>query len=253
MIKPWLYTGWIMHQRQRPVVNRFRYPALFVCVPLSRWHEARAGALRVEQPGLLSLHSKDHGARDGSPLLPWIRQLLATAGIHGADGEVWLSCFPRILGYVFNPVSFWYCENQAGHLIAVLAEVNNTFGERHLYLLAHEDQRPIQNDDWLTAQKVFHVSPFCAVAGYYRFQFRCATERRSVRIDYCDEAGVLIHTAITGSPQALTAANVLRTWLGQPWFTLGVMLRIHWQALRLWRKRVPFFRKPAPPLSTLSR
>jgi DUF1365 family protein len=114
----------------------------------------------------LMIRSRDYGPRDGSPLLPWIRQQLATAGLP-ADGEVWLQTFPRVFGYAFNPVSFWYCHDSHGQLIAVLADVNNTFGEHHAYLLANPMAAP-SSTAALSCRKLLHVSPFCQVAGHYR-------------------------------------------------------------------------------------
>ncbi|HJS38938.1 MAG TPA: DUF1365 domain-containing protein, partial [Burkholderiales bacterium] len=127
-----IVSGTVMHRRLRPVEHRFAYRVFFLRLPLTRLAEA---ALPVNRPGLASFHFRDHGARDGTHPLAWIRGVLAREGIE-ADGEVWLHCFPRVLGYVFNPVSFWFCEDREGKLRAVLAEVNNTFGERHSYLLA---------------------------------------------------------------------------------------------------------------------
>ena len=167
-----LLTGHVMHRRLRPVAHHFAYRVFFLRLPLTRLEDA---GIAVNRPGLCSFHYRDHGARDGSHPLAWIRQLLAREGIE-ADGEVWLHCFPRVLGYVFNPVSFWFCEDRNGRLQAVLAEVNNTFGEHHSYLLAHPDRRPIETGDALSARKAFHVSPFCEVEGGYAFQFRVGAQ-----------------------------------------------------------------------------
>ena len=224
-----------MHRRLRPVQNHFSYGVFFLRLPLSRLAEA---GIAINRPALCSFHYRDHGARDGSHPLAWIRALLAREGIE-ADGEIWLQCFPRVLGYVFNPVSFWFCEDRAGRLKAVLAEVNNTFGERHSYLLSAEGA--------LEARKVFHVSPFFPVAGHYRFRFDESASRRLARIDYFDEAGPLLFTSISGQPQPLTRARLAAACLTHPFMTFAIVARIHWQALRLWLKRVPFFTKPAAP------
>jgi uncharacterized protein len=230
-----LLTGRVMHRRLRPVQHHFSYGVFFLRLPLTRLQEA---GIAINRPALCSFHFRDHGARDGSHPLAWIRALLAREGIE-ADGEVWLQCFPRVLGYVFNPVSFWFCEDRDGRLKAVLAEVNNTFGERHAYLLRAEGT--------LEARKVFHVSPFFPVAGHYRFRFDEHAGRRLARIDYCDEAGPLLYTSISGQPQPLTRARLAVACLTHPFMTFAIMARIHWQALRLWVKRVPFFAKPPAP------
>lgn len=249
--------GSVRHARLRPAVHRFSYPSYFLRLPLRtlarqpwpfRW-------LARNRRGLFALNDADHG--DGRPLQDWADDLLARAGIADADGELWLHTFPRVLGYVFNPVSFWFAHRADGTLRAVLCEVSNTFGERHCYLLAHGDGRPLAWGETLSARKVFHVSPFCPVAGGYRFRFALADrdsgERFVARIDYGDEHGTLLQTSLEGRLQPLTDRRLLRVFVTRPLFTLGVIARIHWQALQLWRKRVPFFRKPDAPALSLTR
>jgi len=253
-----LFFGQVMHRRVRPVANRFVYPVCFCVLPLARVEQSSSALFAVNRWNLFSFHFADHGARDGSHPLPWIQGLLQRGGI-GADGEIWLQCFPRLLGFVFNPISLWFCHDRDGQLLAVLAEVNNTFGERHNYLLANTDGRPIRDGETLEQRKVFHVSPFMDVAGHYRFRFhwRCGSDGiatwRLARIDHGDEGGDLLHTAISGQAETLTSGPLIKAFLRFPLLTLGVVWRIHWQALRLWVKRVPLFRKPEPPLEETSR
>ena len=154
-----------------------------------------------------------------------------------------------MLGYVFNPVSFWVCHDAAGQVAAVLAEVNNTFGERHHYIVAHPDGRPIADGDTIDARKVFHVSPFCDVRGRYTFRFRFGAEHWLARIDYFDDDGdaPLISTSISGAVRPLTRKGARALLVRYPAFTVGVVARIHWQAAKLFFKRVPFVAKPAPP------
>jgi hypothetical protein len=248
-----LVFGEVMHARLRPRVNRFRYPVFALRFALDRLQALPGPLLAVDRWNLFSIHRRDHGARDGSDLLPWIRDLLAREGLHAADGEVWLQTFPRVLGYVFNPVSFWFCHDRGGALRAVLCEVNNTFGERHNYLVAHPDQRPILPGDTLCARKVFHVSPFCALEGHYRFRFAVDSHACEVRIDYRDRQAPLLVTALRGASRPLTTGGLARAFVRYPWMTLAVIARIHWQALRLWAKGVPFFHKPPVPAQETSR
>jgi DUF1365 family protein len=192
----------------------------------------------------------DYGPRDDSDLATWVRNTLAQAQLPEFNGEIVLQTFPRVLGYVFNPISLWFVYDQAGVLRAVICEVSNTFGERHNYLVAHTDARPIRADDCLTARKLLHVSPFCEIKGHYRFRFSEHAGRWTTAIDYYDgpeTADRLLLTSISGAPQPLNATTTLRAFLRYPLFTLGVMARIHWQAVRLWLKRVPWFAKPLPP------
>ena len=248
-----LLTGSVMHHRLRPVEHRFAYRLFFLRLPLSSLETAQNTLFSLNRFNLSSFHFRDHGARDGTHPLAWIRALLGREGLAAADGEVWLQCFPRILGYVFNPVSFWFCHARDGSLHAILAEVSNTFGEHHAYLLAHPDGRRIEDGDPLTARKAFHVSPFFPVAGSYAFRFLNTGGTRLARIDYLDESGPLLLTSISGRGRPLTAARILGAFASHPLMTLATMGRIHWQAVRLWAKRVPFFSKPVPPLEDVTR
>ena len=157
-----LGTGVVRHQRLRPRAHHFAYPTYFLMLPMRSLRRVPSDTLARNRAGLLSFHDRDHG--DGrEDALAWLDGLLLEHGIGDAQGEVWLHTYPRVLGYAFKPVSFWYCHRADGALTAVVAEVNNTFGERHCYLLAGPGcglrPRPC------SARKVFHVSPFCDVAG----------------------------------------------------------------------------------------
>ena len=188
------------------------------------------------------------------PNTHYAEQLLQAEGIHDATGPIWLHCYPRVLGYTFKPVSFWYCHRSDDSLRAILVEVNNTFGERHCYLL-DAPQYGVEQQ----ARKVFHVSPFCEVSGGYRFRFMrtpasaADAGRTVVRIDHDDDTGPLIQTSVSGTLHAITAQTLRHALWGYPAMTLAVVARIHWHALRLWLKRVRFHRKPEAPASTVTR
>lgn len=255
-----LCFGEVRHTRLRPARNAFGYRVYFLRLPLRAMAGSVASGVLFSRNrfNLLSFWDKDHG--DGKrPPLEWIDALLKSEGIHDADGEIWLQAFPRVLGYVFNPVSFWFCHARDGQLRAVLAEVRNTFGERHSYLLDCGRTMPYGVE--LQARKVFHVSPFCAVEGRYRFRFMRSTqeagagtmERTVARIEYDDASGPLLLTSVSGSSQPLSDGAVAKAFFLYPLLTFGVIAKIHWQALRLWLKRVPIFTKPHPPAQELSR
>jgi DUF1365 family protein len=240
---PLLGFGQVRHTRLRPARNAFVYPTYFVLLPLRTLHREGSRVLAHNRRGALSFHDCDHGdGRDNA--LEWLDALLRSEGINDADGEAWLHCYPRVLGFTFKPVSFWYCHRADGSLRAIVAEVNNTFGERHCYLL----DAPAFGPE-LHADKVFHVSPFCTLAGGYRFRFLItpARTRTVVRLDYDDQDGTLLQTSVSGALEPVTAASIRRALWRYPAMTLGVIVRIHWQALRLALKRVRFVRKPAPP------
>ncbi len=244
-----LGTGVVRHRRLRPRPHAFQYPTYFLMLPLRTLREAPAPALPRNRFGLLSFYDRDHG--DGrADALAWLDELLAGEGVPGADGEVWLHTYPRVLGYAFKPVSFWHCHRADGTLATIVVEVNNTFGERHCYLLAGPE---LAYGRELRARKVFHVSPFCDVQGSYRFRFMRNAQRTVACVDHDDDAGPLLLTSVSGRLEPLTAHSVRAAFFGMPLMTLGVILRIHLHALRLWAKRVPFFRKPAPPPTLVSR
>lgn len=250
-VRPSLCLGRVMHKRLRPAVHQFSYGVFFLRLPLSTLSAVGNRWFSINRFNILSLYAKDHGPRDGSDLATWARVLLQHEGVNNADGEIVLQTFPRLLGYAFNPITIWYCHDKAGALRAAICEVSNTFGESHNYIVSHQDGRAITSQDWLIARKVFHVSPFCEVRGFYRFKFEQTGDRAFAQIDFFDGAGDndrLIVTTLHGKPQALTTASSLQAFLAYPLMTFAVVARIHWQALKLWRKDVPFFAKPAPPL-----
>lgn len=249
---PLIGFGQVRHTRLRPVRNAFAYPTYFLMLPLRSLHDGSAAGcndLAHNRRGLLSFHDADHG--DGrANAVQWLDELLASEGIADATGEVWLHTYPRVLGYAFKPVSFWHCQRANGTLAAIVAEVNNTFGERHCYLLSG-DQLAYGRE--LHARKVFHVSPFCDVQGQYRFRFMHTGSRTVARVDHDDDTGPLLQTSVSGQLQPLTARAARAAFFGMPMMTFGVIARIHWQALQLWLKHVPFFRKPEPPPALTSR
>jgi DUF1365 family protein len=246
--QPLIGTGRVWHQRLRPVQHAFSYASYFLLLPMRTLAQQPSAALRRNRFGALSFYDRDHGD-GGDDALAWLEQLLEREKIHDALGEVWLHTLPRVLGYTFKPVSIWYAHRHDGTLAAVVAEVNNTFGERHCYLLAGDELA------WgrvLQARKVFHVSPFCAVLGSYSFRFELSLDKpqaqhTAVRIDHADEAGPLLQTAVSGKLVPLSAASARRAFWGMPLMTFTVVARIHWQALRLLLKRVPFHRQPPAP------
>ena len=245
--------GQVRHTRLRPARHAFAYPTYFLMLPLRSLAGTPCNALAHNRAGLLSFYDRDHG--DGRTpqqggALAWIDALLQSEGISDASGEVWLHCYPRVLGYTFKPVSFWYCHSTGGALRAVVVEVNNTFGERHVYLLDHPAYGVEQH-----AAKVFHVSPFCNVEGSYRFRFMTTPlrDKTVARIDYDDAQGALINTSVSGTLEPFTASAQRKAMLRYGAMTLAVIARIHWQAFKLWKLRVPFFKKPVPPTALVTR
>ena len=245
--------GQVRHVRLKPVRNAFVYGTYFLMLPMRSLDTQGPGELARNRWAALSFYDKDHGDGRGPQqggALAWLDTLLHSEGIDDATGEVWLHCYPRVLGFTFKPVSFWYCHRLDGTLRAVVVEVNNTFGERHCYLLDHP-----RFGVELRADKVFHVSPFCPVEGGYRFRFMLTPDlqRTVARIDYDDATGPLIETSVSGALEPLNAQSVRRAVWQYPAMTLAVVARIHWQALKLFVKKVRFFGKPVPPATFTTR
>ena len=220
--QPCIGFGQVRHTRVQPKRHAFAYRTYFLMLPM-RSLKNNSGALAVNRFSALSFFDNDHG--DGrSPkeggALAWLDEVLRAEGIDDATGEVWLHCYPRVLGFTFKPVSFWYCHRLDGSLRAVLVEVNNTFGERHCYVLDHAHFGVEQR-----AEKVFHVSPFCPVEGEYRFRLMVNPERtRTVaRIDYFDTAGPVIQTSVSGNLEPVTRQSLRKAVWTYPLMTLAVV------------------------------
>jgi DUF1365 family protein len=245
--------GQVRHARLKPKRHTFDYPTYFLMLPMRSLQHTPSTYLARNRRAALSFYDADHGDARGPAqggALAWLDELLQTEGISDATGEVWLHSYPRVLGFTFKPVSFWYCHRPDGSLRVVLAEVNNTFGERHCYLL---DQPKFGVEQ--RAAKVFHVSPFCPVEGGYRFRFMLTPDKQRTvaRVDFDDTQGPLIETSVSGRLEPITPESIRRALWGYPMMTLGVILRIHLQAFKLFFKSAPFFRKPTPPAQFITR
>ncbi len=240
------------HGRRDAVKNAFRYGIDYVLLDA----EAALRAPRLfarNGAGLMSLYDRDHG---GAPKMgqgaAWVRDVLRRYDI-ALEGRICLLAQPRVLGHVFNPVSFWLCYDADAVLRAVIAEVSNTFGDRHSYLCAHEDLRPITKAETLWAQKVFHVSPFQPIEGQYQFRFDITPTDIHIVIDYTRDDGTGLVATLKGPCTPLTNGSILRALLRRPFGSRRVLALIHWQAIKLWWKRAPFRSRPAPPEHDISR
>jgi len=253
-----LCQGRVMHARLRPFVHRFVYRVFCLRLRIDTpraLQSYNSWLFGVERARPVSFWSEDHGSHDGSDLYEWIKQQLAQTSLDFEVGAVTLQCFPRVFGYVFNPVSFWFVHDKHGQLRVLLAEVNNTFGQKHQYLLNAQTLNPIDEDTELECMKVFHVSPFCAVVGSYRFKYSHRSGNQRVSIDYHDlpeHAVPLLRTAIVTQAEPLTTRRLFFTVLSMPMMTVGVMLRIHIQAFKLWRKGARYHSVPALPTQELT-
>lgn len=243
-----LYRSTVMHRRLDAVAYRFTYRVFNLLLDIDRI-DATARRLRLlsrNRFNVVSFHDRDHGPKDGSPLRPWIDDVLARAGIELSGGRVWLLCMPRVLGYTFNPLSLWYCYHADGSLRAVLCEVRNTFGEWHGYLL-HEGGDPLSTPVRAQAGKVFHVSPFFPVSGNYAFRLQPPGATFVTAIGYRDGGRTRLAAVQQGERRALTDGQLLRAVIRFPLLGRAVMAVIHWEAFKIWLRGGRFHRKPPRP------
>jgi DUF1365 family protein len=235
--------GHVNHTRLEGAKNSFRYPSFYILFPVNAADEL-IGQLKKKFRGVLSFVPRDYLRGSEGALDHSIKSFLLETCAYEAE-EVWLQTLPRMFGYAFNPVNFWFCK-RAGGLEAVLVEVNNTFGERHFYWI--EPKTEISDSQWFEAKKCFHVSPFFPVEGFYRFRFRLSDASSRVDINYHAPDGALrLSTWVEGKLGILEERSVFHILKRYGWMTPVVVLRIHSQALKLWLKKIKFYRKPSPP------
>jgi DUF1365 family protein len=232
-----IYTGTVIHTRLRPKRHRLSYRVFSLLLDLDELETLRSKVLGVERAGLLGFRSKDHG--DGkTPLRQWAGQLLAEAGIDWDGGRIELLCYPRMLGFVFNPLTVWFCRSRTGELRGILYEVHNTHGERHTYVLpACLTNGEVRHE----APKTFFVSPFMPPECTYRFRIVPAADDVVVSIIERDGEGPLLAASFTGERQPLTDGALLGLLLGYPLMTLKVVVGIHWEAIKLLAKGFRLF------------
>lgn len=244
-------AGETYHARRGSTKNAFRYSIDYVLLDAEAAVDHPALFARNGR-GAMALHDSDHGGPPKAGTGPaWVRDVLEKHQVP-LRGKVMLLAQPRVLGHVFNPVSFWLCHDKGGVLRVVIAEVSNTFGDRHSYLCHHEDLREITKDETIKAQKIFHVSPFQDIAGGYTFRFDITPDRIGIWIDFAEDHNGLIAT-LTGPRRPLTNAGILRAMLRRPFGSRRVLALIHWQALKLWWKGAGYRPRPKPPVDEVSR
>ena len=246
-----IYTGRVVHQRYAPVEHRLQYSVYSLLLDLDELEELDRSIrwFSLDRFNLFSFRTRDHGPKDGSALRPWARSLLSEAGVDIGNGRIQLLVYPRILGYGFDPLTVWYCHDEQGRLAGVIHEVRNTFGESHSYVVPIADEDPVMKH---SADKQFHVSPFFDVRGTYDFRLTRPGPSLSVVIEYSGEQGRLLTASFAGRRSPLTSAGLIRRFFDHPLLSLKVIGGIHWEAVKLARKRVGFRSKPEPPASPVT-
>jgi uncharacterized protein len=251
-----LYVGTVRHRRHRPTPNAFRYRTYHALLDVDELPalDREVAGFGYNRRAIAGFRDRDHLGPSDLPVREKLRRWLAGQGIELPAGPVRVLANLRVLGHVFDPVSWWFCHDAEGWLVLVVAEVRNTFGESHCYLL---DQLRRGDDGLLRADapKRFHVSPFLPIDGLtYAFAFAPPAadptgmdDQVVVHIDVDDPRGRIFDATQTGRRAPFTTASLRRVLLGNPLLPLRTVLLIHAQAVRLWWRRVPFHRKPAAP------
>lgn len=243
-----LYFGDVMHARLKPMGHRFSYRVMSLLIDLDRLDEAdRTSRLfGVNRPALYSFHEKDHGERNGSSLRAYAERCAAGHGIDLTGGRVELLCYPRLLGYTFNPLSVYFCRRADDSLALIIYEVRNTFGDIHPYVLPVAPGEQSDAGIRQVQDKLFYVSPFIETAMRYHFRVSPPSDDVKLRILETDAEGPLLAATFHGRRRPLTSRALLRSFFGLPLVTLKIMAAIHWEALRLWLKGARLVPRPSP-------
>jgi uncharacterized protein len=245
-----LFRGVVIHHRMKPRSHRFRYRVFNLLIDLDRLGEAdrQSWLFSIGRFNLMAFQPADHGPEDGSDLAAHARRLLRDAGLETDISRIDLLCYPRMLGFVFNPISVYFAYDAAEAVAGVIYEVRNTFGEMHTYVA------PVKPGEWSEAglrqqrDKLFYVSPFMDMPMRYHFRLRPPGDEVAIRILETDREGPILAALFHGKHQTLTDQSVFSACLRFPFMTLKVVLGIHYEAARLWFKGIRFFaRPPAPP------
>lgn len=244
-----LYIGEVMHHRFRPKPHRFVYRTFSLLIDLDELPglDRRFRLFAHNRAGLLSFHDRDHGAADGSSPRSWAEAALRKAGLADAAARVEMLCFPRILGYAFNPLTLYFCYRADGVVGAVIYAVRNTFGERHAYLIAVDPADAARGAISQSCAKVFYVSPFIPMEAGYRFRLKPPGEQFSLAIQETDAEGDLLVASQTARRVPLSDSALAKAFAGHPLMALKVIGGIHWEALRLWLKGAPLQPRPVAP------
>jgi uncharacterized protein len=239
-----LYFGDVMHARLKPIGHRFSYRVMSLLVDLDRLDAAdrQSRLFGVNRAALYSFNEADHGERDGSALRIYAQRCAAERGIDLTSGRVVLLCYPRLLGYTFNPLSAYFCYRADGELALMIYEVRNTFGDIHAYVLPVKPGESSDAGVRQAQEKLFYVSPFIGMTMRYHFRVSPPGDSVKLRILETDRDGPLLAATFNGRRRALTTAALLRSFCSLPLVTLKIVAAIHWEALRLWLKGV----RPVP-------
>ena len=243
MIKEsFIYNGQVIHKRFKPKEHFFKYKVFSLFIDLSEIKEIekKISFFSYNKFNLISFFDKDHGDRNGTSLVEWVKNNLKKSGLNTREIKIKLLCYPRIFGYVFNPLSIFFVYNSKSSLIAILYEVKNTYGEQHTYVFkTNPNEKNIQN----CCEKKFYVSPFMDLSSKYYFKILDPQNKLSVVIDQRDKEGKLLFASQDGIRSELSSKNLILSYIKHPLMTFKIISAIHFEALRLWMKGIKLIKK----------
>ena len=236
-----IYTGKVIHKRFKPKEHYFKYNVFSLLIDLNELEEINKYIkfFSYNKFNIISFYDKDHGDRDGSSIKLWVKKNLRNIGIMTEDISIKLLCYPRIFGYVFNPLSTYFIYNKHSELISIFYEVKNTFGEQHTYIFKAQDEKTVQNK----CKKKFYVSPFIEMDCEYHFKTLNPREQLSVVINQNDKDGKLLFASQDGISKDFNSKNLILSYLTHPLMTFKIIGAIHYEAFKLWAKRIKLIAK----------
>lgn len=242
-----LFPGVVMHRRVKPKRHKLTYDVYSLLLDLDELPalDRAITGFGYNRAAPMSFRDRDHGPGTDQPLKPWVEQQLRAAGLEPDGGPVRLLCYPRIFGFVFNPITVYFCYRKSGTLIATVYEVHNTFRQRHFYVIPVKDG---ETDVIAQAcEKKMYVSPFIEMAMTYHFRVKPPADEVAISIEERDAEGALLYASFHGNRHPLTSRAVLRSLIVFPFLTMKVIAGIHWEALKIWLKGIRVVDRPDPP------
>jgi len=245
-----IYNGQVIHKRFKPKEHFFKYKVFSLLLDLSELSllDKELKIFSYNKFNILSFYDIDHGPRDGTSLISWVKENLNNNNINSNEIKIKLLCYPRVLGYIFNPLSIFFVYDKNSNLISILYEVKNTFGEQHTYIFETKDQKLIENK----CHKKFYVSPFIDMDCEYNFSVTKPGDSISVIINQHDKEGKLLFASQDGKIQHLTSKNLILNYLKHPLMTFKVIVAIHYEAFKLWIKKVKLVKKKIKILNKIT-
>lgn len=248
-MKAGVFNATVHHKRFLPKINKFSYSAYYVILDMDQLKPSPL-IFSINKANIISYYDKDHGLRDNTSATAWAKCIFAK--YHTLVERLFLLTMPRVYGYLFNPVSFWFGFKD-NNLIGVIAEVNNTFKQSHCYICIPSSSATIKNETWFSAPKVFHVSPFYERVGEYRFNFqRDHSGKIRIFIYYYHDKKIQLVTSLTGQTCPLHSSNLIKSMIKVPLLTAKVTCLIHYQALKLWLKKIKYQHLPQQKATTVT-